>query len=57
MTNTTTNRNYKGMTKNTARVYGQTKKTLGQRIKDYFSYVINWYGDLYAKTGYRNFMY
>lgn len=44
------------MGRNTARVYNKVneKRSLKERFVDYMHYVMDFYGDLAAKTGYRN---
>lgn len=56
MTRTAENRNHAAMGRNTARVYNKVneKKSLKERFVDYMHYVMDFYGDLAAKTGYRN---
>ncbi len=52
-TNTTTKNNAMG--KNTARVYNgrNTKASLKERIRAYFEEVVEFYGDIARRSGYR----
>ena len=45
------------MTKKNEHVAKNSKKTLGERFRDYMKASLEWYGEMYSRVGYRNMFF